>query len=508
MERAKPKPIDNPSQLSTRHRIRFLAKDSMLYGGALAFSRVFSLITFPVLARHFSVADYGLIDFFTVLAGLLATFFIFGQDSAIARYFYEYEDEDARRQLISQSLILQMGFVLTLLPLLWIAARMIVTKLSDATVAELLLKLILVQVPFLVLINFSQNLLKWTFVRSRFLIMSLGYAVLNVALLLVAVLIFNIGMVGVLGVSLVVQMFSGLVGLFFVRRWLLIPRNFVFLRELLPFAIPYGVIGCVGAFSPILERSLVTNLLGSHELGLYAAGAKVALFISLFIQAFQTAWGPFSLAIYQQSDAAHTYNWVLKAFAMCICIAVLLLSAIAQPMILLLASDRYVGASIVVFPLAMGLAIQATGWITEIGIGFSKRSHLSLYSYAVYIGVTFISIRQLTPVLGLLGAALGVLIGYAAKSIVTTWIAQRAYALPWEFHPIIAFMVGTIAIGLIGTWSGLVFSTMAASLLYTIGSLILLVMGWLLLFGSHDRHLIVSEIRAIGVLFRLARKEA
>jgi len=487
--------IDDPSRLSTRHRLRFLAKDSMLYGGAMALSRVFSLITFPLLARHFSVVDYGLIDFFTVLAFLLATFFIFGQDSATVRFFYEYEDADTRRQLISQSLILQIGFVLATLPLLWIAAGTIVIRLSDAPVAEVLFKLILLQVPFLVLSNFSQGLLKWTFARSRFLIISMGTVVLNVALLLVAVIVFNIGMVGVFVVSLAVQMFFGLLGLFFIRRWLLIPRSFVFLRKMLPFAIPYGVIGCVGAFSPILERSLVASLLGSYELGLYAAGAKVALLISLFVQAFQTAWGPFSLAIYQQPDAAHTYNWVLKTFVVGICVAVLLLSAIAQPMILLLASARYVGAGIVVFPLAMGQAIQATGWIADIGIGLSKRSYLSLYSYAVYLGVTVISIYQLVPVLGLLGVALGVLTGHAAKSIVASWLAQRAYALPWEFHSVIAFMVGTVAIGLIGTWIGLVFSTLATSMFYAIGSLILLVTGWLLLFGPHDRHLIISEIR-------------
>ena len=46
------------------------------------------------------------------------------------------------------------------------------------------------------------------------------------------------------------------------------------------------------------------------------------------------------LAIHKKPDAAHTYDWVLKGFSMVMCAAVLLLSAIAQPLILLLASER------------------------------------------------------------------------------------------------------------------------------------------------------------------------
>ena len=74
--------INDPSRLNIGQRLRFVARDSALYGGAAALNKAFALITFPLLARHFSVADYGLIDFFSVLAGLLATFFIFGQGSA------------------------------------------------------------------------------------------------------------------------------------------------------------------------------------------------------------------------------------------------------------------------------------------------------------------------------------------------------------------------------------------------------------------------------------------
>ena len=93
---------NSPANLKLKGRLAFLLKDSALYGGAAAISKAFALITFPILARHFSISDYGKIDFFLVLSNLFTVFIIFGQDTAVARYFYEHENVSERKQIISQ----------------------------------------------------------------------------------------------------------------------------------------------------------------------------------------------------------------------------------------------------------------------------------------------------------------------------------------------------------------------------------------------------------------------
>lgn len=108
------------------------------------------------------------------------------------------------------------------------------------------------------------------------------------------------------------------------------------------------------------------------------------------------------------------------------CVAALKLTLLAQPLIVFLATDRYLGAVVVVFPLAMGLAIQVTSWITEIGIGISKRSYLHLYAYSVAIAATLTGIWLLAPLFGLLGVGLGVLLGQVMKALISSWLAQRA----------------------------------------------------------------------------------
>jgi O-antigen/teichoic acid export membrane protein len=476
-----------PAESGIRARLGFLIKDSLVYGGASAISQAFSLITFPLLTRHFSVAEFGVLDYFMVLSSFLATIFIFGQDSGVARYFYEYEDRTERCQIISESLVIQLAGLALILPLLWLAADWLAGLLPEVPDSVWLFKIVLLQLPFLLLINFSQNLLKWTFARSHYLVISLGFTVLRAAMLAGALLWLDVGIEEVLLIGLATSIAFGVVGILLVRGWLVLPTNFRYSRQMLRFSIPIGIICALGAFSPILERTLTEQLLGAGDLGLYAAGTKIAMLIGLVVGAFQTAWGPFSLSIHKQADAGKTYNWVLKLFAMFMCVMVLALTLLAWPLINFLASDRYGGALVVVFPLAMGIAIEAVSWITEIGIGISKRSHLSMYGYALFVVATFAGIVFLAPFLGLLGLAVAVMIGQIAKALLISWLAQRAYPLPWHYAPVVAVLSLTLIIGLVSFEIGQRWGAAANTWALIAGMIAVLGVGWEILLNASER---------------------
>jgi O-antigen/teichoic acid export membrane protein len=468
---SQPPVVDDPGRLSPNQRLRFLAKDVVLYGGATAVSAAFGLISFPLLARHFSIEQYGLIDFFNVVATFMTTVFVFGQDSAVARFFYEYTDLPDRRQVGSQSLAMELLLLLAGIPILWVLSGPIAMRLSGAPEAQTLLKLVLLQVPFLLLINFSQTILKWTFARTQFLIVSIGSTILAVAALIAGMLLSSLTPISVFVILLAARALCAIAGLWFIRGWLTMPRGWRCAHEMLPFAVPLGIICTVGVLMPVVERALVAGFVGDRELGLYAAGARVAMMIALPISAFQIAWGPFSLAIHKQADAEQTYNWVLKAFTLAMLSAVVVLTVVAEPVIRLLASSRYVGASVVVFPIAMGLTLQGIGWITSIGIGIAKRSYFSLYAYLAYGVANIGAIYVLLRIYGLIGAACGVLIGHLCKSFVETWLAQRAYRLQWAFGEVVGAIVSTAVVGvllqMIAATYGLVASASAAALWLT-----------------------------------------
>ncbi|MBP95976.1 hypothetical protein CMK18_08490 [Candidatus Poribacteria bacterium] len=487
--------ISNPSDLTLKGRLAFFLKDSTLYGGALALSQAFALITFPFLARHLSVEEYGIVDYFTVLGSFFTIFFVFGQDSSVSRFFYEYEDTNDRRQLISQSITFQLFSVTLIVPVLWWLTNDLTNLLIQSKYSIGSFKIILFQVPFLLLINFSRNLLKWTFSRTYFLILTLGYTVLRTTLILFYISIFDIGVYGVLLINLCCSVVFGSLGMFFIRPWLTYPKNFHFFRKTLPYALPIGLLCSLIAFAPSMERTLIDRLFSSRDLGLYAATTKMTMLVSLVNTAFQSAWGPFSLSLYKKPDADVTYNWVLKIFVFSICLIVLLVGVCAKPILILLVSERYNGVEVLVFPISMGLAIQSIGWITELGIGISKRSYLNLLSYVIGIATTFSCIFLLTPHLGILGLGLGIMIGHIIRALVAGWLAQKVYPIAWDFLPIFTTIGLTLFTGILSIWVGLSSQPSAQNLVLIIGMITICLFGWFLFFTKIDRERLLLYIK-------------
>lgn len=478
-----------------RNRLYYLLRDSVVYGASAAVNKAFALITLPLLTGYFSVQEYGELDYIMVVNGLLVIFLIFGQDSAVARFYYEYKETDLRQQLISLSLIFQVFVMALFIPLIWISARYyldITNKNNDEIII-----LLMIQLPFQLLINFSQNILKWTFSRNKFLLISLGSTATYTGFLICAISFFEVKIFGVLVVWLLNNILFGALGLILIRKWLVIPRGISPLREMVKFAIPYGVICCFGAFTPVLERMLVSNQLGADSLGLYALATKLAMLMGLIINSFQTSWGPFSLSLYAKPDAGATFNWVLKLFTLTACITALILTILSQYLILLLSSESYLGAVIVVFPLLMSLVVQATSWITEIGIGISKRSHLSLYAYISSIIFTLGSIWFFVPLFGLVGVGLGVLVGSIVKASTASLLAQKAFPLPWHYPPVLLVISITMIGGFLSIWFKQNCIELYGDLVLGFTILIVIIIGWLYLFSISERANIKRLLRQI-----------
>ena len=471
----------------------------MVYGLGEALNRGLALITFPLLARHFSVADFGVIDFLTTCVLLLVVFLIFGQDSAAVRYFYETEDKETRRQVISQSLACEIAVMLAVLPLGWIFAFDIAQLLGlPESNGTLLVRLAILQAPFFVFVNLSQGLLKWTFKRWQFLFMAVGTAAATLVGLLVAILFFDLDIAGVFLIYLSVRALFALIGMWMIREWLTFPANTRQLRQLLPFALSFGVICVIMALTPVLERWLVGNMVGEEALGLYAAGAKVAMLIGLLINAIETAWGPFSVVLHREANAAQTYNHVLKGICLLLFGAVLGLSAFSDFIVSLLGSARYAGAGAVTFPLCFALAVHAIASVTGVGIILSKRAHLKLYGYGALLLVAIVAIPAGASLFGIAGAAWGSAIAMLCKTVIETILAKRAWPLPWNYRPPILLGTYTIALGIAHQLTFGHFEFVRISLLPLAGGAALAAIAWFALLDASERAGLIGLLRRSG----------
>ena len=340
--------------------------------------------------------------------------------SAVARFFYENEEIDYRRQIVSQALTFQVAILAVALPLLWVNTDVIGSFIDAGPNGRIILHLLILQSPLFVLLGFAQSLLKWTFRRWLYMLISVGSVVMTVIGLVVGIAFFNFGVVEVFIVYLATRAIFAIIGLWCVRQWLTMPARWDRLKEMLPFATPIGVVCVMGALLPFMERSMVQLLLGAEDLGLYAAGAKVGMLISLPMSAFEIAWGPFALSIFKEKDASESFRHVLRVFAVRIftpSIWVLALTALAGPVLQILGSARYEGGAVVVFAVAVGLALQAIGF-DHLG---RHRFFEKVLSEALRLRrddrCRRVAIPLLSSVFGFAGVAWGSMSAYLARTI-------------------------------------------------------------------------------------------
>lgn len=454
-----------------------------------------------------SVADYGRLDLVSYGAMLVGLLIVWGQDSAVARLFFEDEALDDRRQMISQALLL-LAFN-CLLVIAWVLAisPMVIAGGYFGPDSQRMVALLLIFAPVSAVLSFCQGVLKWTFQRSGYIVVALGVPSTNLVLIVSLSHSRNFGPVTAVAVMTGVGTLFAALALMLIRQWLILPRGVAFVRRLVPLALPYGVIATIGAIAPLVERAVVADRFGASELGLYAAASKLASLVMVLAIAFQMGWGPFAYSIYKQADAARTYNLVLRAFAAIMCVAVLTLSAIAEPLARLLAGARYGGASLYVFPIAMGVALLAIGWITEIGIHLSKRSYLNLTGFAVFLVISLAGILILSRHIGMIGVPLGALAGQLAMLLISAVIAQRAFPIPWDYRLPAATVAVALASGLAALGASAMGSPVEPRWFFISGIAIVVAMNLLFGLNPADRRKMVELLQAFThAALRLRRR--
>ena len=476
----------NLINLSILDRLKFLFKDSIVYGAASALSKAFGLITFPIIARNLSIADFGFYDYLISVLVFFTILVQFGQDSSIARFYYEYENKLKRQKFISQSLFFQIFCFLIILLIFSVFPDEIKKILFFDRKEENLIFILVLNIPFQLFISFSQNILRWSFKRSEFLLMSLGYTFFQTIFIVFLLYFDKMSVINLFKAYTSLNIIFSLLGIFLIRQYIIIIKDFKGFKEILFFALPFGVIGVLASLSATLERNLSHSLFGENALGFYAAAFKISILISLLVNAFHASWGPFSMSIYKDKNVVETYNLILKVFSFIVLISTLILTIISPLIIELLASSKYLSVVNLIFPLTLAVGIRGLSWITEIGISLSKKTYLSLISHSVQFFITISLIYFFSSYFGLISIALSVLIGQLTRSLIESYYAQKVYPLNWDYNPIVKIIFVTIIIGIISEIIRIFHGDFYSSVSYFSGMLFLFYFGFYFLFSENE----------------------
>jgi O-antigen/teichoic acid export membrane protein len=432
------------------HRIVQLLSDTFFYSLGLVLRRGLSVITLPVLTRYLSVREFGMLSIIGTVRELLSAGFELGIPNSSARFFYDCRTKREQQRLFSTLLIFSMAVALVgCLLLAWVGPMVWGRFVADVPFhpyVTLTLVTILVS-PFGTL---SRSLLRVTNRVALHTTFGFIRGLLNAVLTIAFVVIWNLGVLGVVLGTLVTSLPLRLRYLREYLAWTFSPR---LVLQALAFGLPEIPVRMATWALRFIDRLILQAYLPLRVVGLYSLGYMMGgTAFELIASSVNSAILPFfylTATKESKADSARlfadvaVYNTALLGF---LGLGTILF---AREVILVLATPEYLDAEAVVPLVAWASIFQALANVPTRAIYLAKKTG---YLPLVFVVPAMMNIGLnvlLIPRHGMLGAAWATLLTYPVLFALTLWVAQKVYTIPYDYGRMAKPLLLTLGLSLL-----------------------------------------------------------
>jgi O-antigen/teichoic acid export membrane protein len=354
-----------------------IASDFIIYGSINFLNKLISILIIFFLTKNLTVEDFGLVDFFISLISLGSTIVIFGQDSAIARFFTNRNTIYQKKKIITQSLLIYILNIFIIFPSLFIIFYIFYDNLIIKKNIYLIIFLTL-SIFIYVFINFCLTILKYDFERKKYntLIILQNFFILLSILILInfKILDYQNFIYFYFSSNLIVL----LIGIYFIKKWIILINKPFLNLSYIKFATPIGLVAFLFNLSLIYERFFIYNNINLFSLGLYALLLKIAAIVQILIFTLFIGWEPYLYSNIKNKNLATNINLAFKCFVYFSFIICFFLNSIKVFVIILLSNINYIEVKYYVFPVIVGIIFQEIVRVPVSIISMLKKNYFLL----------------------------------------------------------------------------------------------------------------------------------
>ena len=418
-----------------------------MYGLGVIVVKAFSIITIPIYTRVFTPEQFGILSYVTTLGGLLGSVLVLGGDTAYARFFFEAKTH-GQRQVITSTWI---GFLavwaaavcLLLLPFADVIAS---ASFGNSQAAPLIVTMLLVS-PLSLVNRMCAQVLRNEFRPAAYSVLNALGTLLLVGFAVMAVVVLDLGLLGVLLGTLAAELVMLPIRLWTARSMFRLRFSMPALRELLAYGIPIVPTSLAYWVFLTSDRLILGNLSTLEQLGLYSVANSLVGLATIFITAFGQAWFPHSIRLYEEdaASAARVFGRVMTYLLAGFGLLAVGITTFGPELLQLLTSDRYFGASAAIAPLAIGLVAMASTQITSGGISLVKRTkYLAVYAWVAAVGNVALNLVLDRP-FGMVGAAWATAVAYTGLTVLYLVTSQRLWPVRYELRRSVTLVLLIVA---------------------------------------------------------------
>ena len=398
-------------------RGRLLLRDSGIYLIGNLMQKATAFVLIPLYTRALSTAQYGLLDLANTVVNLLLIVAAAGVPAAINKcYHRDCRDDADRARLAGTAFLFTIVATGGLALIGWALEDRLAGVLFHGPEGLLVYRYTL---AWLVLAQLASISFEWVRAAGRSSLY-VGFSLTQLAVQFVCIVVlvhwFGMGLAGVLAGNV-----AGLVAVNLIGGTVLARRTkWTIDRRLLAAMASFGItmipVFVSGWVVNVSDRFFVQSMVGLGALGIYALGYKFGALVDLLIvMPFQRAWTPIFFQMAGDPRAPQFLARVTTYLTGGMGLASLAVILAVPPLLRLIASPDFLGASRVV-PLIC-LAYALGGIANCLGNGLIVAGKVRLIAgYALVAGLTNLALNfLLIPWMGVYGAALATVLAFAVQ---------------------------------------------------------------------------------------------
>ena len=350
-----------------------LLSDSLIYGISNIFQKSFSFLIVFFISKNLTVENYGIIDFILTLISLSSIIIIFGQDYAVARFFNQEIKKEKKKIVISQSLTIHLIQIIFFLPIILIVIFFL-KKIYLIPNSDINIIIFTVLTIFsLVIINFCQIILRYSFKRSKFIIISFIQSFSFFLSIIYLINYSNLYIQKILLFYFIINAIILLISIYSIKSWLVAPKKNWINYHLIKYGFSFGVISLLTSLSMAYERFFVMEFVNTYYLGIYSLALKVGIIAQIIMQSILFGWEPYFLSNLRNKNLAINLNLMIKITVFISLVLAFFLGSIGEYIILFLSNENYLEAKYYIVPIIIGVIFQELYRIPSSGILESKK---------------------------------------------------------------------------------------------------------------------------------------
>ena len=255
-------------------------------------------------------------------------------------------------------------------------------------------------------------------------------------------------------------------------------------KEVMRYSAPLIIVGLGGMVNDVLSRLIYRHVVNlpqnqaDHELGIFANIFRIALLVTILIQAFRMAAEPFFFNQSKDENAPKTYARVMKFFVIACCFMFLFIGLfldIFRWIFITFANKRWAEGMDVVPLLALGNIFLGIYYNLSVWYKLTNKNMYGAFITICGAAITIVLNIVLIPILHYSGAAIATFSCYLFMMLSSYFLGQKYYPIPYAVKKLVAYL--TLAVLIYFIHLGLV-KFIPGSLLFSLGTGLVLFMAF------------------------------